>query len=248
VGVPLIIAIAVFSILKERVPEAPPVAGRATPVAAGSLSTKFGELKQNISDRAAIRLTDDFRTGLSSWTGKGEWSRSWSYDPSGFARIGDLAVYSPSKGLSDYRLEFLGQIERKGMSWVYRARDFDNYYATKLVLTSSAGVPKLSLLRWAVVKGMEQDRVRLPLPLAVQTDTIYRIRVDASGSSFTTWIQGQVVDHWADPRHKSGGIGFFGTKGEASILRWISVTHHFDVLGRLCAFIAPYSLETSKGE
>jgi hypothetical protein len=247
-GIPLVIAIAVFSLAGQRRPESPSEVRQSGLSTVSFLQAKWSGLRQNIGDRAAIRLSDDFRSGLSEWAGRTNWSRSWSYDPSGFARPGELALYRRSMQLTDYRFEFLGQIERKGLSWVYRARDVDNYYAMKLSLTKDGSVPKLWLIRWAVINGKERDRVQLPVPLAVQSDTIYQIRVDVTGDSFTTWIQGQVADHWTDERLKRGGVGLFATKGEASILRWISVTHHYDVLGRLCAYIAPYSLETSKGE
>jgi hypothetical protein len=41
-----------------------------------------------IHERAAIDLQDDFRTGLSQWTGVSGWAETWSYDPTGFARPG----------------------------------------------------------------------------------------------------------------------------------------------------------------
>ena len=37
--------------------------------------------------------------------------------------------------MTDYKMEFLTQIERKSVGWVFRAADDQNYYATKLVVT-----------------------------------------------------------------------------------------------------------------
>jgi hypothetical protein len=205
-------------------------------------------VQKNILDRAAIELYDDFRSGLSSWEGPGDWAATWSYDKTGFARAGALALYSPSLDLTNYHLEFLGQIEKKGISWVVRAQDSENYYVTKLVITRSGPLPSVSLVRYAVIKGKEGPHVQTPLPMSVRNDTLYLVRVDVQGSNFTTSVQGQVVDAWTDDRLKRGGVGFFSPKGEQSLLRWITVSHQYDALGRLCAYLAPYSMPTRKGE
>ncbi len=47
----------------------------------------------------------------------------------GFIHPGQLALYRPSVPLSDYRFEFMAQIENKSVDWVVRAKDADNYYA-----------------------------------------------------------------------------------------------------------------------
>ena len=36
--------------------------------------------------------------------------------------------------LTDYRVQFLGMIDKKALSWVVRAADFNNYYVVKLVV------------------------------------------------------------------------------------------------------------------
>ncbi len=205
-------------------------------------------VQKNILDRAAIELYDDFRSGLSSWEGSGDWATTWSYDKTGFARTGALALYSPSLDLVNYHLEFLGQIENKGMSWVVRAQDSQNYHVTKLVITRPGPLPSVSLVRYAVINGKEGPRVQTPLPMSVRNDTLYLVRVNVQGPNFTTSVQGQVVDAWTDDRIKRGGVGFFSPKGEQSLLRWITVSHQYDALGRLCAYLAPYSMPTRKGE
>ncbi len=44
-----------------------------------------------------------------------------------------------------------------------------------------------------------------------------------------------------------GGIGFFSARGEESRVRWVQVTHQYDMLGRLCAYLAPYNIPAGDG-
>jgi hypothetical protein len=215
----------------------------SAPREAGFLNT----MQQSIERRAAISFSDDFRSGLADWEGNGEWSRAWSYDRAGFLRTGPLALYRPSLSLTDYRMEFLGQIARKSIGWVYRARDSKNYYATKITLVRGGPLPTAVIDRYAVVNGRESRRVQVPLPLSVREDTLYRVRMDVRGDGFTLTVQGQVVDHWSDDRIKDGGVGFFSAKGEQARLRWVEISHQSDFLGKLCAFLAPYNLPSKDG-
>jgi hypothetical protein len=98
-----------------------------------------------------------------------------------------------------------------------------------------------------VIGGKPGARKQIPLPFSVRTDTIYRVRVEVKGSNFTTLIQGTVVDSWSDDRLKSGGVGFFSDKGEQASVRWVEVTHQLDMLGRLCAYLAPPRIAMQNG-
>jgi hypothetical protein len=225
------------------------LASSGGPAASASLlKAGWSSVKQNISERAGLEIYDDFRSGLSSWQGRDDWSSSWGYDQTGFVRTGSLALYTPTMNLSDYKFEFLGRVDKKGMGWVFRAKDLDNYYVTKVVVTRNGRLPVASVVHYAVIKGKEGPHKETPLPFQVQADTLYRVRVELRGSDFTTSVQDQVVDTWSDDRLKKGGIGFFNSKGEQSLLRWVTVSHQYDTLGRLCAMLAPYSLQPTKGE
>ncbi len=216
--------------------------------AVGSVvKARWEDVRQTIIRRAAIELQEDFHSGLSNWEGKGQWAREWKYDDHGSVRPGSLALFQPSMGLTDYRFEFLGQIQSKSMGWVYRASDTENYYVTKIVLTKPGPLPSAAIVRYAVIHGKEGPRKSTPLPIQVRPDMMYRVRVDVSGPNFTTWVQGQLADFWSDDRLKGGGIGFFSGKGESALLRWVEVSHQYDTLGRLCAFLAPYSVPTRDG-
>lgn len=208
---------------------------------------KWVEVRRNIASRAAINLQDDFRSGLAEWEGPGNWAKDWQYDPAGFILTGPLAMYRPSRDLTDYRFEFLGQIDKKSLNWVFRAADYKNYYAMKIVLLKSGPLPKAAIMRYAVIDGKQDKAVQLALPIAVRSDSFFRVRVEVRGQNFTTAVQDQVVDFWSDGRLSKGGVGFFSEKGERARLRWVEVSHQHDTLGRLCAFLAPYNIQSGDG-
>lgn len=81
--------------------------------------------------------------------------------------------------------------------------------------------------------------------MQVRQDTIYRVRVDVRSSDFITTVQGQVVDVFSDDRLARGGVGFFSEASEDARLRWVEVSHQYDMLGRLCAYLVPYNVSNS---
>ncbi|MBY0507780.1 MAG: hypothetical protein K2X03_27960 [Bryobacteraceae bacterium] len=207
------------------------------------VQTMFASFKSRISSRAAVELGEDFRAGLAQWQGAREdWAENWSYDQTGFVRPGNLAIFTPTITLHDYNFEFLGQIESRAMSWVYRAKDTRNYYQGKLVITQGGPVPEIAFVRTIVKNGRETGRKSIPLTMNLRTDTLYRVRVDVNPSDFTTSVLGQVVDTFSDTSHEQGGIGFQGGRGETSRIRWVEVSHQYDTLGRLCAMLVPYGM------
>ncbi len=145
--------------------------------------------------------------------------------------------------MRDYTMEFLGQIERRSLNWTFRAKDLNNYYAMRIVITRGGPLPTGSIVRYMVINGKETGHKTLPLPLSIREDTVYRVRMDVRGSQFTTYVQGQVVDTFADDRLPEGGVGFWSPRGDRSLLRWVEVMHQYDYLGRLCALLAPYPLQ-----
>lgn len=212
-----------------------------------AFSRAVKNFEQRISARAAVELSDDFRSGLANWAGEGNWSDNWSYDQGGFIRPGTLALYRPSTNLTDYKFEFLGKIEKRSMSWVYRAQDVKNYYASKLTVLRNGPVPQVALVRYTVVNGKETNRKQVLVPInSLRQDTIYRVRVDVNGNDFTTSVLGQVVDTYSDTTHARGGIGFFTARGDESRLRWVELSHQYDTIGRLCALIVPYGLASAE--
>lgn len=204
----------------------------------GALSDKsagLGEaLRSSIPSRSAVSLQDDFRSGLDGWfasAGRVDWKVE-----SGVVRPGKLALWKPSINLVNYRMDFQGQIEKKGMAWAFRATDVKNYYATKITVRKPGRMLAADIVRYAVLNGKESDRVELPLPLMVRDDMLYRVEVKVKGDRFSTMINGQIVDTWSDKRIASGGVGFFADKGEVSSLHWVKVSEEREgLLGRLFA-------------
>jgi hypothetical protein len=208
---------------------------------------QWKNVNQTISERAAVAYADDFRSGLDAWQSRSNLTRSWSYDVSGFVRPGPLAIFKPTVDLSDYRFEFLEEIDQKAMGWAFRAQDLNNYYAMKFVVVKPGPLPIVHMVRYAVINGKEGPHVDKPLPMTVRSDMLYRIQVNARGEDFTIMAQGQVVDFWSDNRLSHGGVGFFCNRGERARLRWVEVSHQYDALGRLCAYLAPYGIEGRNG-
>lgn len=203
---------------------------------AGSTGHGFGD---SIRSRATFNKGDDFRSGLSAWKGGKGWQETWNVDPSGFVQPGRLALYQPTLFLNDYRLEFMGQIEKKSLGFVFRASDSNNYYATKISISRPGPLPSASIIRYAVVNGVAGEKVQLPMPILVRNDTMYRVLVTVEGEHFTTTVNGQMVDAWSDNRLKSGGVGIFSDKGEVARLRWIHVVDKDDFVGWLCSQVSP---------
>jgi hypothetical protein len=212
-----------------------------------AVNTQLTSVRQAVMERAGVALDDDFRSGLDDWASSGDATAEWSFDANGFVRPGPLALYRPSMNLSDYQLQFLGMIDKQALSWVVRATDFENYYVVKLRVLKPGPRTTLGLTRYAVIHGKAQDRVETPVPLEAQPDTLYRVGLDLDGENFSLVIQGLMIDSWSEPRLKHGGVGFFTSPGEDSRLRWVAVRHQYDMLGRLCAYLAPYETPTTNG-
>ena len=210
-----------------------------------ALNTQLVSVRQTLENRAAVALDEDFRSGLDNWASPGGSTTEWSFDATGFVRPGPLALYRPSVNLTDYHLEFVGLIDKKAMSWVVRAADFENFYVIKLVVVKPGPMPVIGLTRYAVIGGKARDRHDVNIPLSARVDTVYNVHMDVQGSNFSVEVQGQMADSWTETRLPRGGIGFFTASGEASRLRWMQITHQYDMLGRLCAYLAPY--DTTNG-
>src|SRR5882724_10511081 len=173
------------------------------------VAEQLNTLNKSIVDRAAIAYSDDFRSGLDGWESRSNLTTRWSYDAAGFVQPGPLAVFRPSVDLTDYRFEFLGEIDKKGMGCAFRAPNLDNYYAVKFLVVRAGPLPEVHLVRYAVIGGKEGPHVERPLPFVTRADMLYRIRVDVHGSDFAIRAQDQIVDFWSDNRIPRGGVGLF---------------------------------------
>jgi hypothetical protein len=198
-----------------------------------------------VARRAAVEVTDTFQKGLQAWTTAARNVPSgWTRNPDGYVTPGQLALFQPSLGFTDYRLEFLGQIETKGMSWVVRAHDRQNYYAMRFQIIEPGLRPVLSMVHYPVVGGKPGHRVEVPLSIMVHNNTAYHVTVDVRGNRFAASIEGQEVDAWTDDTPASGGVGFFSAAGERARVYWMKVSKNDDWLGRICALLSGSSPES----
>jgi hypothetical protein len=162
----------------------------------------------------ALRWTERstrYETGPSATEmGSAGWITEWASDSTGSARGRQISIYRPSVAMSDYRLEFTGRIERKSLGWVFRAVDSKNYYVSKL----ESVPPGMAITRFAVIRGVEGPHIQRMLPIAAGPAAGLKVRLDASGSRFTVYVQNQLVEDWEDGRLKTGGVGFLNERTE----------------------------------
>jgi hypothetical protein len=149
---------------------------------------------------------------------EGGWITDWGVEP-GVRTLRDISVLRPTLNMSDYRIEFEAQIDSKALGWIYRAQDVKNYYVSKLEIVKPGINPTVSVVRYAVIGGEELPHAQFPLNMPVRIDTTYKIRFDAVGDHFTTWVQDQKVDDWTDARLKTGGVGLYSDRGESRTLK-----------------------------
>jgi len=205
---------------------------RAQPKAdfGSSLSRRFGS-------GTPITLHENFVSGLAHWSGGGETASTWTREGD-YVLPGRLRLWQPSTHLSNYELEFLGQIEHKGMGWAFRAPDVRNYYGAKLLIVRPGPLPNADLVRFVVLNGRETERLQLPLPLTLDRGTDYRVHVSVKGSRFLTTVNGQLISSWTDNRLGIGGVGFFSEPGEQAAIRWVSVSERDSMLGRFLSYFS----------
>jgi hypothetical protein len=150
--------------------------------------------------------------------GESGWITDWGADP-GVRRTRQISILRSSQTLTDYRIEMTGQIESKAIGWVFRAQDPKNFYVTKLEIVKPGLEPTVALVRFAIINGEEQAHAQLPLPMKVRLDTMYKIRFDALGNHFTTYVQDEKIDDWTDDHIHTGGVGFYRERGEDATLK-----------------------------
>ena len=206
------------------------------------------KIRRAIQSRAAAELSDTFR-GMEAWgAAAAALPAGWSRHSDGYMRTGQLALYHPSLNFTDYRLEFFGEIESKGMGWVVRASDPQNYYGMKFKVAEPGLRPTLAMVHYPVVGGKQGERVETPLGVMIHDRTPYHVAVDVKGNRVTTSIEGEEVDSWTDDRLKAGGVGFFSDAGESAHLYWMKITKNQDWLGRVCAYLSGNAGATETGD
>jgi hypothetical protein len=202
-------------------------------------SGRMARLRKAIANRAAVSWSDSFRGGMEAWgAGAKSWAPGWTRSADGYVQPGSLAVFHPTLTYTDYTLEFFGQIERKSMNWVVRARDSQNYYAMKVTMVQPGLRPVVAMAHYSVVNGKKTGYTETPLDIMVHNSRPMQVLVDVRGNHFTASVDGQEVGSWTDDAPATGGVGFFAEAGEKARLYWMRVSRNQDFLGRICAYVA----------
>ncbi len=223
---------------------APAAKSVSTLPGAGTHQSKgaFGQTLSSLTSSGTLR--EDFKSGSSNWEGFKSSGSDWN-TVAGQVRPTSLRLWKPSTSLSNYEMEFMGQIEHKSIDWAFRASDVRNYYATKLVITKPGPLPNAGLVRFIVLDGRERERVELPLPLTLDRGVDYRVRVSVRGGRFLTSVNGQLVSSWTDNRLSRGGVGFFSEDGESSLVKWVSLSERDSFLGRIVSHFSLITFPTA---
>ncbi len=236
------VAVLVLALVASQLPRtgAGAKAISALPDTSVSHQGGVGQFLNNlIQAKASGSMREDFHAGIGNWEGP-KMGGDWALQP-GRVRPTSLRLWRQSTGLSNYEMEFMGQIEQKSIDWAFRAPDAKNYYGTKLMITKPGPRPNAGLVRFVVLDGRERERVELPLPLTLEPGVDYQVRVSVQGNHFLTSVNGQLVSSWSDNRLSRGGVGFFSEAGESSLLKWVSVSNRDSALAR---FVSYFSLLT----
>jgi hypothetical protein len=197
-----------------------------------------------VRSQAPITLHDDFSNGLKDWTTVAMRNLPKVDDPKGgltmpsgpnILRPGNLRIWNRSTSLENYQLEFMGELEKKSLSWAFRATDSKNYYATKIMITKPGPLPNADLVRYVMMNGREWDRVQLPIPATLERGGNYKVRVSVQDDRFITYLNGQVISSWSDKRLHRGGVGFFSEEDDPQKVEWVSLSERDSFLGKVLA-------------
>jgi len=241
------ITVAVLILALSQLPKSSPAAKAISPLPENPHNNSGGigqSISNLIQSQTSGTLHEDFHSGFSNWDGLKSAGSDWSVQ-AGQVRPASLQLWKPSTSLSNYELEFMGQINHKSMDWAFRAADLHNYYATKLVITHPGPLPNAGLVRFIVLDGRERERVELPLPLTLDPGVDYRVRVSVRGNRFLTSVNGQLISSWMDSRISRGGVGFFSEDGESSALKWVSVSERDSFLARVASHFSLITVPTA---
>lgn len=185
-----------------------------------------GKLPSPWSDEAS------FETGL----GDGDWGdASWIRRPpgnpdagalsivDGRGRVsgGDVTIARPGREWTDYVYTVDVTPQTRAAAVVFRAPDSRNGYMWQLHATDNA------IKTHRMVNGSFPTDARRTVSRVIDTGVTYELSIRVEGQTFTTSIDGQVVDTWTDPSatgSRAGTIGFRQASGEVADFDDVRVT------------------------
>ncbi|HEV2200758.1 MAG TPA: hypothetical protein VGR73_13130 [Bryobacteraceae bacterium] len=127
-----------------------------------------------------------------------------------------INVVRDSMQLADFRMDFQGLADAKTSGWVFRVKDARNYYAMSVEIAKPSASASAVLKRFAVIDGRDQPMTQTLVAIDSQPGALYKVRTEARGSRFTTWIADRKIDEWTDARLSDGGVGLYNDRTEAA--------------------------------
>jgi len=196
-----------------------------------------------IGEQAPVSLHHDFTSGMADWTTVALSNAAKVDDPHDWKKGGNpslvlpgtLRLWSKSTLMHNYQMEFQGEIEKRSLSWAFRATSPKDYYAAKIVITKPGPLPNAGLVHYVMLNGHEMDRVQMPLPLTLERGKEYHVRVSVQDDRFLTFLNGQVISSWKDARLSRGGVGFFSDHDDEQKVSWVNVSDRDSFLGQILA-------------
>ena len=249
--------VAAFMLPGPSGPAYPPVQSLDSGIKKGLMERAGDAVSDVIRSKAPITLHDDFTTGLKDWTTVAMRNAPKVDDPKSFSlpagapqivRPGSLRIWNRSVSLQNYQMEFKGELEKKSLSWAFRASDAKNYYATKIMITKPGPLPNAGLVRYVMMGGREFERVQLPLPVTLERGGSYKVRVSVQDDRFITYLNGQVISSWSDKKLHRGGIGFFSDEDDPQKVDWVSLSERDSFLGKMLAHFSLIVMPGAPGE
>jgi hypothetical protein len=209
----------------------------------GFLDRAGDTIGEVIRSSAPVTLHTEIRSSsLSDWTAVAlhgstvDDPRSWiSAAAPELIRPGSLRIWKKSVSLQNYQMEFMGQLEKRSLSWAIRAADPNNYYASKLVITKPGPLPNARLDRYLVLNGKQYDLPPSVPNMTLERGVSYRVRVSVQDDRFVTYLNGNYIGAFSDKRLERGGVGFFADDEDPQQVAWVDVSERDSFLGRMLA-------------
>ncbi|WP_322937284.1 family 78 glycoside hydrolase catalytic domain [Nocardioides bizhenqiangii] len=175
---------------------------------------------------------ESFETGLGDddW-GDAAWIRRPPGNPDasslsivdGRGRVsgGNVTIAKPGRDWTDYVLTMDVTPVTRAAAVVFRAPDTNNGYMWQLHANDNA------IKTHRMVAGAFPTDARRTVPHVIDTGITYELGIRVEGQTFTTSIDGKVVDTWTDPSptgSRAGTVGFREASGEVADFDDIRVT------------------------
>jgi hypothetical protein len=149
-----------------------------------------------------------------------------------------LHLWKPTSMLRNYHFEFNGRLEKSSLAWAVRATDAAHFQAVKLaIVKASKKAPNAALIRYAVVDGVPQKSVEVPLPLTLVQGTTYHISVNLEGRRMVTYLNGRVISNAELPDLARGGVGFIDDPADPQHIESVALAEHDSLASRLAVFM-----------